>query len=291
MVGPVNSNSSQPGKKDRREAARELARIEREAEKRRQRRNRIFLQSGIGIGILAVIAIIAIFIVNGSAPKPAALGPKNMASDGVLISGPNLDVVTTPALKTSQKPVPTNTAAHSKPVNIVTYVDYQCPYCDQFETTNQDQISSWVKAGTATLEIHPISILDGSSLGTQYSSRAANAAACVANYDPNNYFAVNKALFANQPAEQTTGLTNAKILSVLKGAGSSSTAITSCVNRDKFSAWVTASTARVTGSTTLPNTQNGKFNGTPTVFVNGAQYSGSLTDPTAFATFVQQNAG
>ncbi|MCU1584038.1 MAG: hypothetical protein JWM49_594 [Microbacteriaceae bacterium] len=291
MVGPVNSNSSQPGKKDRREAARELARIEREAEKRRQRRNRIFLQSGIGIGILAVIAIIAIFIVNGSAPKPAALGPKNMASDGVLISGPNLDVVTTPALKTTQKPVPTNTAAHSKTVNIVTYVDYQCPYCDQFETTNQDQISSWVKAGTATLEIHPISILDGSSLGTQYSSRAANAAACVANYDPNNYFAVNKALFANQPAEQTTGLTNAKILSVLKGAGSSSSAITSCVNRDKFSAWVTASTARVTGSTTLPNTQNGKFNGTPTVFVNGAQYSGSLTDPTAFATFVQQNAG
>ncbi|MDQ1598140.1 MAG: hypothetical protein QOI70_1564 [Microbacteriaceae bacterium] len=291
MVGPVNSNSSQPGKKDRREAARELARIEREAEKRRQRRNRIFLQSGIGIGILAVIAIIAIFIVNGSAPKPVALGPKNMASDGVLISGPNLDVVTTPALKTTQKPVPTKTAAHSKTVNIVTYVDYQCPYCNQFETTNQDQISSWVKAGTATLEIHPISILDPSSLGTQYSSRAANAAACVANYDPNNFFAVNKALFANQPAEQTTGLTNAKILSVLKGAGSSSSAITSCVNRDKFAAWVTASTARVTGSTTLPNTQNGKFNGTPTVFVNGAQYSGSLTDPTAFATFVQQNGG
>jgi protein-disulfide isomerase len=290
MVGSINSNSGPQGKKDRREAARETARLEREAEKRRQRRNRIFLQGGLGIGILAVVAIVAIFIVSGSAPKPVTAGPKNMASGGVLISGPNLDAVTTPALKANQKPVPTNTALHTKTTNIVTYIDYQCPYCDQFETTNQDQIASLVKSGAATLEIHPIAFLDASSLGTRYSSRAANAAACVANYDPNNYFEVNKALFANQPAEQTTGLTNAKILSVLKGAGSSSSAITSCVNKEKFSAWVTAETDLVTNSTTLPNTTNGKFNGTPTVFVNGAQYSGSLTDPAAFAAFVQQNA-
>jgi protein-disulfide isomerase len=289
MVGSINSNSGPQGKKDRREAARETARLEREAEKRRQRRNRIFLQGGLGIGILAVVAIVAMFIVNGSAPA-SATGPKNMLSDGVLISGPKLDVVPTAALKANQKPVPTNTAKHTKTVNIVTYVDYQCPYCDEFETTNLDQISSMVKSGLATLEIHPIAILDASSLGTRYSSRAANAAACVANYDPNNYFAVNKALFANQPAEQTTGLSNAKILSVLKGAGSSSKAITSCVNSDKFSSWVTSATTRVTGSTTLPNTKNGKYNGTPTVFVNGAQYSGSLTDASAFAAFVQQNA-
>jgi protein-disulfide isomerase len=286
MVGAVNSTTPQ-GKKDRREAARETARLEREAEKKRQRRNRAFLQGGIGIGVIAIVAIVALFIVNSAAP--AAPGPKNMLSDGILISGPNLNAVKTAALKADAKPVPTDTSKLTKTVNIVTYIDYQCPYCDQFETTNQSQIQTWIKTGEATLEIHPISILDNSSLGAKYSTRSANAAACVANYDPNNFFAVNSALFANQPAEQTTGLTDAKILSVLKTAGSSGSDLSSCVTSQKFSKWVAAASSRVTTAKTLPNSK-GTFKGTPTVLVNGAQYSGSLTDATAFAAFVAQNA-
>lgn len=287
MVGAPNSSSPQ-GKKDRREAARETARVEREAEKKRQRRNRYFLQGGIGIGVIAIVAVVALFIVNSA--TPAGSGPKNMLSDGILISGPKLDAVKTAALAADAKPVPTNTSKLTGTVNIVTYIDYHCPYCDQFETTNESQLQSWVKAGQATLEIHPISILDNSSLGKKYSTRAANAAACVANYDPNNFFAVNAALFASQPPEQTTGLTDAKILAVLKSAGSSSSDITSCVTSGKFAKWVTAATSRVTTATTLPNSKNAQFKGTPTVLVNGVQYGGSLTDAAAFASFVTQNA-
>lgn len=287
MVAPGNNNEP-AGKKDRREAAREKARIERELEQKRRRRNRIFLNGGITVGVLAILAIIALVVVNSGTTSTAA-GPKNMVSDGILLSGSKMQAVKTPAIKTGKKPVKTDTSKHTKTVNIVTYIDYQCPYCNQFETANETQLKTWVEQGAATLEIHPIAILDNSSLGTRYSTRAANAAACVANYQPNKFFAVNTALFANQPDENTTGLNDAKILSILKGAGSSSAAITSCVKNEKFSPWVKAATTRAT-TKALPNTKTGKFNGTPTVLVNGEQYSGSLTDATAFESFVSSVA-
>jgi protein-disulfide isomerase len=290
MVPPAPG--TQPGKKDRREEAREKARIEREAQKRKERRNRILLQGGIGLAVIAIIVVVVLLVVNANKPVVAGPGPKNMASDGILIAGSNLDAVRTPALTKKETPTPTDRSKHTDTVNIVTYIDYQCPYCDQFETTNESQISDWVKAGEATIEIHPISFLDHSSLGNKYSTRAANAAACVANYDPDNFFAVNTALFANQPAENTGGKTDKEIIATLKSAGSSSDAISSCITSQKFVPWVAAASKRIdtTGQTVVfkgvANTPT-VFGGTPTVFVNGEQYKGSLTSASDFASFVQ----
>jgi protein-disulfide isomerase len=287
MTPPAN-DGSQPGKKDRREQARETARIEREAEKKRQRRNRAFLQGGIGIAIIAVIAVIAIVVISTN--KPVGPGPLNMASNGIVLSGSQMHAVETKAVKAGAKPIPTDTKKLTGTAHIVTYIDYQCPYCEQFETTNEDQIASMVKSGNATLEIHPISILDNSSLGNKYSTRAANAAACVANFDPNDFYAVNTALYANQPAENTSGKTDAELLAVLKGAGASGANITSCVKSQTFAGWVKSSSALVTAGNYSGVAASGTFAGTPTVFVNGKKYAGSLTDADAFAAFVVQNA-
>jgi hypothetical protein len=38
----------------------------------------------------------------------------------------------------------------------------------------------------------------------------------------------------------------------------------------------------------LPNSSIAKLDHTPTVVVDGKEYTGSITDATAFATFVQQ---
>lgn len=286
---PSANSGSQPGKKDRREQARETARLEREAEKRRQRRNRIFLQGGIGVAVIAIIAVVALVIINVN--KPAGPGPANMASDGILLKGAALDAVKTGAVKAGGSAVATNTKKLSDTVNIVTYIDYQCPYCEQFETANGDQIATLVREGVATVEIHPIAILDNSSLGNKYSTRSANAAGCVANYDPNNFYAVNAALFADQPAENTNGRTDAEILATLKGAGVSNAKVTSCVKSQEFAPWVKAATARVvSGSFSGVAATPASFAGTPTVFVNGQKYGGSLTDANAFAGFVQQVA-
>jgi protein-disulfide isomerase len=284
MTPPANSGP-QPGKKDRREQARETARLEREAQKRRERRNRVFLQSGIGIAVLAIVAIVVLVIINVN--KPEGPGPRNMASDGIVLSGSKLQAVETPAIKAGGSPVVTDTKKLTGVAHIVTYIDYQCPYCLQFETTNEDQIATMVKSGEATIEIHPIAILDASSLGNKYSTRAANAAACVANFDPNDFYAVNTALYANQPAENTSGMSDKQLLSILKGAGASGANITSCVTSQTFAGWVKAETARVvSGTFTGVATTPSSFAGTPTVFVNGQKYGGSLTDADAFASFV-----
>ena len=147
MATPGNNT---PGKKDRREAAREKARQDREVERKRVRRNKIFLQGGVGLAVIAIAAIVMLVIVNQ--PKPVALstnaaGPLNMASDGILLSGPDLAAETTSATKAGGDPVATK--QDDSKLNIVTYVDYQCPYCQQFEATNAQQIKDLVASGKA----------------------------------------------------------------------------------------------------------------------------------------------
>jgi protein-disulfide isomerase len=279
-----------PTKNEKREHAREQARIFREKQQKQQKRRRLFIQGGVGIAVIAVIAIIALVVVSNQhaaavkAASSTSYGPKNMISDGLLSKGSNGKIVAvkTAAIKPKGKPVPTDQSKLTGTANIVEYIDFQCPYCEQFETTNLDAIDKWVAAGKATVEIHPIAFLDSSSQGKRYSSRAANASACVANFDPNDFLPVVKALYKNQPAEGTTGLTNAKIDTILAGAGASSTKVAACVNGESFKSWVTASTARAT-----QDVFKGQVS-TPTVFVNGAQYPGVLTDPATFAAFVNQ---
>ncbi len=255
----------------------------REQAAKRKRRNRQFLQGGLVLGSLAILAIAALIVVNVT--RPPGAGPLNMLSDGILLAGSSVTPVATPALAGGKPPVPTNPAAHASTVNIVTYIDYQCPYCQQFEATNSAQIRQWVAAGFATIEIHPIAILDSSSQGTRYSTRAANAAACVANYQPAVFYAVNTALFAAQPKEQTSGLTDQKLISVVRGAGATNASIPNCITGQKFADWVSAATSRALKGP-LPNSSLQAVNGTPTVIVHGKPYNGSLTDPKAFLQFV-----
>jgi protein-disulfide isomerase len=279
-----------PPRKDRRDLAREKARMLREEQQKRQKRRRRAWQGGIAVGIVAIAAIIAIVIVNGVRPE-AATGPRNMASDGILLTGDGTSVtaVPTPALAAGAKPTATDQGALGDTVNIVTYVDYLCPFCGQFETTNGQQITSWVTAGNATLEVHPISILDSASSGTRYSTRAANAAACVANFDPGHFLAVNTALFAKQPAENTAGLSDADLTTLVTGAGVTDAAVPGCITGQTFASWVGSATKRALAGP-LPNSDVPNVSGTPTVLVNGTKYSGALDDAAAFAAFVQTQA-
>jgi protein-disulfide isomerase len=278
-----------PPKKDRREEARETARIQREEQKKRETRNRWFLRGGIGIGLIAVAAIVA-FVVVGSI-KPPTPGPANMASDGIMLEGDGTQItaVSTPATQPDADPVPTDLSERTDTVDIAVYLDYLCPYCNQFETTNADQINSWLTAGNVTLEVHPVSILDNASAGSKYSTRAANAASCVANYEPDRFLDVNAALFANQPSEGTTGLSNAELVSLAETAGVTDEAVATCITDQEFSDWVGSATDRAL-SGPLPNSSLPSLQGTPTVIVEGEQYTGSFEDAAAFETFVMQQA-
>ncbi|WP_166805661.1 DsbA family protein [Cryobacterium ruanii] len=280
------SGQARPPKKDRREEARETARLMRAEQAKRDTRRRLFLRGGIGIGLLAVVAIVALVIVN-TVNAPAAAGPANMASDGILLGseGTAVSAATSAALTADADPIATDQTALTDTANIVLYLDYLCPICGNFETTNGKQITDWVTAGNATVEIHPISILDRLSSGTKYATRAANAAACVADYDPNNFLAFNTAMFADQPTENSSGRTNAELASLAQEAGVTSSDVASCITDQTYAGWVDASTQRALAGP-IPNSDIENVKGTPTVLVNGVSYNGSFTDAAAFEAFV-----
>ncbi len=284
----MNSNAygkPVPPKKDRREQARESARLMREEQQKRAKRKRFALRGGIGIGLLAVAAIVALVIVNSVGP--AAAGPANMASDGILLTGDGTTVSATPtkALAADATPVATDRTALTDTANIEVYADYLCPYCGQFEATNGEQIATWVKAGNATLEFHPISILDSASAGSKYPTRAANAAVCVANYQPDDFLAVNTALFSAQPKENTTGLSDDDLVNLVTSAGVTDKQVASCIADGSFTNWVSSATKRALAGP-LPGADIEKIKGTPTVLVDGVTYTGALDDPAAFSDFV-----
>jgi protein-disulfide isomerase len=282
-MSSIGSGDDRPSKNQRREAARDKARELRLQQKKKERRNRVFLQGGIAVGIIAVVVIVVLAI--SASVKPVGAGPLNMASDGIVI-GKDFKAVSTAAIPANGEPTATKRDKKSSVVSIRMYIDYFCPICNQFETANKDQINSWLKSGAVTVEIHPISFLDRSSLGTRYASRAANAGACVANYSPDDYWDFTEAMYTNQPEEGTAGLTNAQIIKVIKDAGvGNMTSISKCVNDEKFKSWVTAATDRATHGP-LPDSNVSTVAGTPTVIVDGLQYTGDVTDAAAFSSFV-----
>jgi len=274
-------SASRTSERDARQLARQKAKELRDAQRKKDRRNRWLLQGGIVVVVIAIIAGVA-FVV-ASAIRPPSRGPANMAADGIVI-GQDLKVVESPSLAAGAEPIATKTDP-SVP-NIRVYLDYMCPHCGEFELENGKQLSEWAKTGRVTVEFHPIAALTAKSAGTQYSLRAANAAACVANYSPDSFFAFNAAMFEDQPEEGTAGRTDDQIVEVVKDANADRvSAITSCIDEQKYKAWVQGATDRAL-SDPVPNSDLDRIQRTPTILVNDKQYAGSITDKKEFQAFV-----
>lgn len=161
-----------------------------------------------------------------------------------------------------------------------TYIDFMCPVCNQFEQVYGEAITGLVDDGTMTHNIHPIAILDRLSQGTQYSTRAANAMYCVAAADGTAAVPFMQAMFANQPAEGSTGLTNEQILEIASVAGV--TGIDACVNDGEYAGFVTAMTEQT------PVAPGAGGIGTPTIAVNGEVIANStLPDPANLGSLFQ----
>ena len=75
------------------------------------------------------------------------------------------------------------------------WVDYSCPHCQEFEADSNDVITEKVASGELKVNYHNIQIV------TAYGTQAGSAAACVATYAPESWWAFNAALYANHSAE------------------------------------------------------------------------------------------
>ena len=289
----IGSNGPRPTKNQRRESAREKAREHRIVAQKSERRRRGLVQGGVVAGIVVIAAVIGL-VIWGSVPQPGPR-PANMASDGIVLQAKldasgkptgEIEAVLNQALPSGSEP--TTTTQDPNLLNIVIYQDFQCPVCKNFDAADYPLIEERVASGAATVEIHPVAILDRVSMGTRYSSRAANAAACVATYDPNSFLSLNSALYTNQPAENSPGLDDAGIKKLIDSlAIQRKDEIGKCIDDETFKAWVEAATTRVKLATALPNTKDIRFEGTPTVIVNGTQFN-FTTDPNTGAFYPQQ---
>ncbi|MCO1654149.1 DsbA family protein [Pseudonocardia humida] len=153
--------------------------------------------------------------------------------------------------------------AGSGPVVVDTYEDYLCPQCERFETRYGDEIKTALNEGRITVKYHAIAILDRLTEPQGYSTRAANAALCAA--AANIFPGYHEKLFAEQPAEGGSGLTDEQLVAfgTELGAGPD---FGTCVTGGANSAAVGAETEKAAADQALQT--EGTF-GTPTVTVNG----------------------
>ena len=262
-----------------REAARAKAKAMREAQKKAASTKKIAIIAGSVIASAAVIVLV-IWAIIGTANQTIdeSKGPSTAFTNRGITIGAGLEVATSAA--SINKEVPT----------IIIYQDLQCPACRAFEEPNMPQILELVKAGKYNLEVHPIGMLDGASLN-EYSSRAGSALLCVADTEPSKFLDYNKALYANQPQEQSFGPDSNQLADLAKSVGVTQSGTLDCIKGDKWANWVKnsyklASQGLPTGST--PATVD--FPGTPAIIVNGQLYKGELNNAPMFLQWLQMVA-
>jgi len=190
----------------------------------------------IGISIAVVVVLVALGAVvvylNNQATDagPAPKGEIINAETGALSFGDGKDTV-------------------------AVFVDFMCPICNDFEQQYGEALKTAADEGKITLEYHPIAILDRYSQGTEYSSRSAGAVFCVAEKAPDKTLEYMETLFANQPSENTSGLTDEQLAEYAKQVGAEDAA--SCITDGTYAKWGVA------------QAKQHEIAGTPTVEVNG----------------------
>lgn len=155
------------------------------------------------------------------------------------------------------------------------YVDFMCPVCGQFEALNGADITELREAGDVALVLHPVAILDRMSNGSEYSTRSASALAYVAEESPESFMAYHDLLFANQPAENSAGLSDAQLASFAEQAGVSADVaegISDGTATETYGRWVQESTELASSAEELANPETGGF-GTPTVMVDDERFA------------------
>jgi protein-disulfide isomerase len=275
----MTSNHKQT-RSEQRDAARQKAKALREQNQKKAKRSKLVIQISVVLVALGIVggvaAVIAIEAANRVAAPVVDDAPKNLSEFGGLKIGVGLQAFT--ADKT-----PTPEASETKAPEIIVYVDYQCPICQAFDLPNSAQIRSWVDTGAATVEIRPISFLDRASLN-EYSSRAANAAFCVANFEPDSYFDMHSNLMINQPAEGQEGLDDNELFKVAEQSGAGTDEVKGCIQNKSFADYIEQHTQNV-----LNTPQQGvTVTGTPTVLVNGNKFSWATGDELVSAEFFAQ---
>jgi len=277
------SMNPRPTRSEQRDLARAKAKALREQKASADKRKRSLIITLVTVLIVGVVggvgyAVFQLSSTSSTSNANAHKTPANVTTKGGILLGKDFTVV--------------SEADAKKMDHIVIYQDYQCPICQMFENPNATQIGTWIKSGLAVVEYHPISFLDGHSLNN-YSSRAANAALCVANSQPAKFFDVNTALYANQPQENTSGPNDSQLKDTLRAVGVDvNSEMNECIDQKRYAKFIENKTSEA--FTTPAVTGSDIPTGTPDILVNGVVYTWDgdatkLVNPGRFAQFFEAN--
>jgi protein-disulfide isomerase len=286
------ANEPRKSKAERTAEAREKARQIREEQLKKDKRNKLLIGWGIVVAVVAILAVVALVVstsLKNNAPV-ADQGPTpanaNVHGGVTLLKGSEVaksepgtvniaDLPPAPATPPATVKAPGADAEAGKPVKVVLYIDFICPVCKNFEAQYNETLTKLRDEGKITVEYRPLGFLDSRST-TNYSSRAANAAACVVNESPEKYSDFVNALFDKQPAEGSAGLSDDDLKKMATEVGAKS--IDSCIDQKTYRPWVKYATqeASIIG-----------VSGTPTVMVDGKQWGKGDSAQTEFPAFVE----
>jgi protein-disulfide isomerase len=286
------ANEIRKSKAERTSEAREKARLIRETQLKKDKRNKVLIGWGIVVAVVAILAVVALVVtttMRQNAPvADQGPTPANGNVNGGITLLANTDVAklepaTVDAASVGEPPqtaptelvAPGAEAEAGKPVKVVLYIDFICPVCKNFEAQYNEQLTSLRNEGKISVEYRALGFLDSRS-STNYSSRAANAAACVVNESPEKYAEFVDSLFAKQPAEGSAGLSDNDLKKMATDIGAKP--IDTCVDDKTYRPFVkfTTKQASAIGVT-----------GTPTVFVDGKQWGKGASAQTPFPDFLQ----
>ena len=221
------------------------------------------------VTIWTSVAVVAVLIIAG------------LVGWGVLSGQQKSDAgkLTTPSVAVDDG---TAFAVGTGPVVVDLYEDFMCPICHEFENSTGPTIKQMIADKKVTVRYHPVAILDRASNGTNYSTRAAGAAAAAA--VGGKFTEYHDVLYANQPEENSDGLSDAKLIDLGKSVGLGDTFATAVTDKT-YDTWA----GKVTDTFSARH-----YTGTPTIVVDGKVVQGpNQTLPTTevFTQAVTQAAG
>lgn len=273
----TNDDHSELESTEQRQAVRAKAQRVQAAQKR-WRAVRVSILIVLALAVVAAIIVAVTLVVSSAATKPAPV-PANVVDDGVQIGASAVNLPTSAGNGTlTPTSAPSTAAPTAAPVSVVIYSDYLDAKAATFQTANARQLAQLVSDGAITLSYHPLATLAHKSNGTKYSLRASGAAACVASYSPDLFFAYSYELMLKQPGLDDDGPTDEDLADLAIALGiSNQDGLRTCIANATYEPWVKTVTERAVEGP-LPDTK-ATIGELPLVLINGVPYVGSLDQP------------
>ncbi|MBO0677254.1 DsbA family protein [Mycolicibacterium sp. S2-37] len=210
------------------------------------RKRNLFVQIGLTAVVVVFAVALVLYIVMSAEDKPVA-----GAESGIRVASEN---------------VITKEGTSEPKVVLSMYEDFLCPACGNFERQFGPTINKLIDTGAVAADYYMVAILN--SQGDGYSSRAGNAAYCVADENKDAFRRFHEALYTKelQPAEGGGNYPDDARLTELARQAGAGGSVPDCITSGKYVDMV----EDLAGAT--------EIRATPTVRINGEEYSPSTPD-------------